>query len=158
MRKIALRMSIVLGSGGGAVNPLINMARLGFGGAMGDGGQMFSWIHVDDIVRTIDHLVAHEEVAGPVNLASPHPVTNAELMREMREAVGRRVGVPSPAWWLEFGARVIRTEAELVLKSRWVHPGVLLDSGFDFAHPTLREALAQIVAASPKGLLPVQLG
>jgi len=158
VRRIALRMSIVLGPGGGAVNPLINMARVGFGGPMGDGAQVFSWIHVADVARAIEHLVGHREIDGPVNLATPHAVTNAELMASMRDAVGRRIGIGSPAWWLEFGGRVIRTEPELVLKSRWVEPRVLQESGFEFAHPFLDSALTGIVERSPRGLLPVALG
>jgi uncharacterized protein len=158
VRTVALRMSIVIGAGGGAINPLINLVRMGFGGPMGDGGQVFSWVHVEDVARTVDHLVAHPEVAGPVNVASPNAVTNAEMMAAMRTAFGRTFGVPQPAWLLEAGARVIRTEAELVLKSRWVHPAVLLDSGFTFDHPRIEGALAEIASRTPRGLLPVQLG
>lgn len=158
VRKVALRMSIVLGAGGGAVNPIINLARLGLGGRMGDGGQVFSWVHVDDVVAAIEHLAASPEIEGPVNVASPRPVTNTELMATTRTVVGRRHGLPTPAWLLEAGARVIRTEAELVLKSRWVDPGVLRESGFGFRYPVLDDALAQIVAASPRGILATQLG
>lgn len=157
VRTVALRMSIVLGVGGGAINPIINLTRMGFGGPMGDGGQMFSWVHVEDVARTIDHLVAHEDLSGPVNVATPNPVTNAELMAAMREAFGAPFGIPEPRWLLELGGRIIRTEPELVLKSRWVHPGVLLGSGFEFLFPTLPEALAQIASRSRAGLLPVQL-
>ena len=157
VRKVALRMAIVLGSGGGALNPFVNLARLGFGGRMGPGSQMFSWVHVDDVTRAILHLHS-STVSGPVNVATPHPVTNAELMTEVRAAFHRRHGLPLPAPLLEFGARVIRTETELVLKSRWVHPGVLLDTGFVFALPTLPEALTVIAAETPRGLLPVTLG
>ncbi|HEY6745840.1 MAG TPA: TIGR01777 family oxidoreductase [Mycobacteriales bacterium] len=158
VRKVALRMAIVLGSGGGALHPFINLARLGFGGPMGSGRQVFSWVHVDDVTRAIRHLHAHPDLAGPVNVATPHPVTNAELMAAVRAALGRRYGLPLPAAVLEVGARIIRTEAELVLKSRWVRPGVLLDSGFAFAHPTLPGALAVIATETPRGLLPVTLG
>lgn len=158
VRKVALRMAIVLGSGGGALNPFINLARIGFGGPMGSGEQVFSWVHVDDVTRAILHLHAHPDIAGPVNVATAGPVTNAELMAAVRAALGWRHGLPLPAGVLEFGARVIRTEAELVLKSRWVHPGVLLDSGFGFAHPTLPEALSAIAVETPRGLLPVTLG
>ena len=157
VRKVALRMAIVLGTGGGALNPFINLARIGFGGPMGDGQQVFSWVHVDDVGRAILHLHA-SPVAGPVNVATPHPVTNAELMATVRAELGRPYGLPLPAAVLEFGARIIRTEAELVLKSRWVRPGVLLDSGFTFAHPTLPGALAEIATETPRGLLPVTLG
>lgn len=158
VRTIALRMAIVLGSGGGAINPIINLVRLGFGGPMGDGGQVFSWVHVEDVARAIDHLDAAPSISGPVNVATPHPVTNAELMEQMREAFGASFGLPEPRWLLELGGRVIGTEPELVLKSRWVHPGVLLASGFGFRFPHLREALAQIASRTRPGLLPVQLG
>lgn len=160
VRKVALRTTIVLGAGG-ALNPIINLARLGFGGPQGDGGQRFSWIHVDDVYGSIRHIMDRPDISGPVNLATPQAATNRELMDRVRRHVGgagERVALPLPAWSLEAGARVIRTEAELVLKSRWVRPGVLLDSGYRFAFPTLDEALADIAAATPRGLLPVPLG
>lgn len=158
VRKVALRMSIVLGAGGGAINPFINLARIGCGGRMGDGEQVFSWVHVDDVTRAIVHLFEHQEIAGPVNVAAPHHVTNTVLMAEMRNALGRRWGAPTPRWMLEFGASVIRTEAELVLKSRWVESKILQDSGFEFAYATLPDALAQIANNTRRGLLPVALG
>ncbi|WP_019145703.1 TIGR01777 family oxidoreductase [Aeromicrobium massiliense] len=158
VRKVALRMSIILGAGGGAVNPLINLARVGLGGRMGDGGQVFSWAHADDVAGAIEHVAAHPEISGPVNVATDDHVTNAELMARVRAAVGRRVGVPTPAWLLELGARVIRTEPELVLKSRWVDPRVLRESGYTFRFPALAGALEDVVDHSPRGLLPVQLG
>jgi uncharacterized protein len=158
VRKVALRMAIVLGPGGGALNPFINLARIGFGGRMGPGDQMFSWVHVEDVTRAVLHLHADPAVAGPVNVATPYPLTNAAMMAEVRAAFGFRHGVPLPAPVLEFGARVIRTEAELVLKSRWVSPAALLTSGFTFRHPTLPGALHAIAADTPRGLLPVTLG
>jgi uncharacterized protein len=158
IRKVALRMSIVLGASGGAINPIINLTRLGFGGKMGDGRQTFSWVHIEDVVRSITHVFEHRDISGPVNIAAPVPVTNDEMMREMREALGRRRGLPTPGWMLELGARIIRTEAELVLKSRWVAPTVLADTGFRFKYPTLKSALNQIAQETPRGLLPVALG
>lgn len=158
VRKVALRMSIVLGAGGGAINPFINLARVGFGGKMGDGRQMFSWVHAHDLVRSITHIYDHQDISGPVNIASPVAVSNDVLMREVRASLGWAHGLPTPGWMLELGARVIRTEAELVLKSRWVDPGVLSDTGFQFTFPTLASALNQIVQETPRGLLPVALG
>ncbi|WP_374929501.1 TIGR01777 family oxidoreductase [Kytococcus sedentarius] len=160
VRRVALRTSIVLGNGG-ALNAIVNLARLGAGGHQGDGGQVFSWIHLHDVYRAVRHVLAEDRIAGPVNLATPHPVTNAELMRTLRAHVGglgERVGVPTPAWMLGLGGRVIRTEPELVLKSRWVHPEVLLDSGFTWEFGELDAALADIARTTPRGLLPVQLG
>lgn len=158
VRKIALRTSIVLGPGGGALSPVINLARLGFGGRQGDGDQVFSWIHVDDVYGAIRHLMNRPEIDGPVNLATPHPTTNAELMAAVRQHLGLPIGLPLPAWSLEFGARIIQTEAELVLKSRWVHPQVLLDSAYVYQHPQLDQALADIAQHTPRGLLSVQVG
>ncbi|MDV8055910.1 TIGR01777 family oxidoreductase [Rhodococcus sp. IEGM 1343] len=158
IRKVALRMSIVLGAGGGAINPIIDLARVGLGGTMGDGGQMFSWVHVADVGRILDHLYDNAGISGPVNVATPFPVTNEELMQKVRNTLGRSRGLPTPAWLLQFGARVIRTEAELVLKSRWVDPQVLNGSGFEFRYPDLQEALTDIASETPRGLLPVALG
>ena len=158
IRRVALRMSIVLGAGGGAINPIIDLARVGLGGTMGDGGQMFSWVHVADVARVLDHLYDNTGISGPVNVATPFPVTNEELMRQVRIALGRSHGLPTPAWLLQFGARVIRTEAELVLKSRWVDPQVLTGSGFEFRYPKLDSALTNIASETPRGLLPVALG
>ena len=150
VRKVALRLAIVLGPGGGALPPLVNLARLGLGGPMGDGGQRFSWVHVADVARAVRHLYARPELSGPVNVATPGATSNAGLMAALRAAVGAPVGLPTPAWLLELGARLIRTETELVLKSRWVFPRVLLDSGFRFAHPDLPAALDQLVRDAPR--------
>ena len=158
VRKVALRMSIVLGAGGGALNPFINLARLGFGGPMGDGDQRFSWVHVDDLVTAITYAFVHPEISGPVNVAAPEVVTNAEMMRQTRAALGLSWGAPLPTWALEAGARIIRTETELVLKSRWIDSRVLRESGFEFAYPSLTAALDQIAGHTPRGLLPVALG
>ncbi|GAA4507573.1 TIGR01777 family oxidoreductase [Brevibacterium yomogidense] len=161
VRKVALRMSIVLGAGG-ALNPNINLARLGLGGRQGDGAQIMSWIHVEDVYRAVRHVLARDTLTGPINLATPQPVTNDTFMREVRAhlggGVGTRIGVPLPAWSLEAGARIIRTEAELVLKSRWVEPRKLLDSGFAYLHPSIGRTLSQISERTRAGLVPVQLG
>ncbi|QDG61159.1 TIGR01777 family oxidoreductase [Pseudarthrobacter sp. NIBRBAC000502771] len=143
-RKIPLRIAIVLGRGGGALAPFANLARLGLGGHMGDGGQKFSWIHVEDLYRSIRFLHARTDVTGPVNVASPDVVSNREMMRLVRRAYGARFGLPTPAWLLRAGAVLIRTETELVLKSRWVQPQKLLDAGFVYSQPELGRALLQI--------------
>ena len=108
------------------------------------GRQMFSWIHIDDAVAATRHIEATESISGPVNLAAPEAVTNVELMRALRRTVGARVGLPAFRWMLEPAMRVLGTESELVLKSRWVLPGVLTETGYEFQHPTLQGALADI--------------
>ncbi|WP_426989572.1 TIGR01777 family oxidoreductase [Pseudarthrobacter sp. Y6] len=143
-RKIALRIAIVLGPGGGALRPFAALARLGLGGHMGVGSQKFSWIHVEDLYRSVRFLHARTDLSGPVNVASPDVVDNRDLMRLVRRAYGARLGIPTPAWLLRLGAVLIRTEAELVLKSRWVQPQKLLDAGFIFREPELGRALLTI--------------
>ncbi|SEJ63801.1 hypothetical protein SAMN04487917_108149 [Arthrobacter sp. yr096] len=143
-RKVPLRIAIVLGPGGGVMGPFRNLARLGLGGHMGPGTQKFSWIHVEDLFRTVAFIHRHGELAGPVNAASPYPVDNRELMSLVRQSMGVPFGIPTPAWLLEAGAVLIRTQTELVLKSRWVEPRKLLDAGFVFDYPCLTGALNQI--------------
>jgi uncharacterized protein (TIGR01777 family) len=145
-RKVALRSAMVLGHAANSVLPtLLRLARLGLGGRLADGRQYVSWIHVDDFCRAIDWILAHPDMEGPVNVAAPHPLPNAEFMAEIRRAAGRSWGLPATRWMLELGAFFLRTETELVLKSRRVVPGKLLAGGFQFRFPTLPEALAHLV-------------
>ena len=163
-RRVALRSAIVLGHGG-VLGPLENLARLGLGGAQHDGRwpvsrarreagtghfpgarrgrQRFSWVHVEDVARIIDFIEEHPELDGPVNAASPNPVDNAAFMATVREVLGARIGPPMPRWMLELGAIGIRTETELVLKSRWVLPEKLAAAGFEFRYPTLEPAIRE---------------
>lgn len=151
-RKIPLRMSIVMGPPSGAANagvmrPFENLVRCGLGGRMGPGTQKYSWTHVEDVYRAIRFLHEHREITGPVNIASPQVVDNAELMRQIRGALRVPAGIPTPGWLLELGAILIRTETELVLKSRWVASTKLNEAGFDWKYPTLSSALAAIRTA-----------
>ncbi|MFC8039559.1 TIGR01777 family oxidoreductase [Paenarthrobacter sp. NPDC057355] len=146
-RKVALRIAIVLGAGG-VMGPLRNLARLGLGGHMGRGTQKFSWIHVEDLFRTVLFIHGRPGLTGPVNAASPYPVDNRELMGLVRQSLGVPFGIPTPAWLLEAGAVLIRTETELVLKSRWVEPRKLVDAGFKFEYPSLAGALNKIACAT----------
>jgi uncharacterized protein len=144
-RQVALRMAIVLGKKGGAMQPLKKMAQLGFGGKQGKGIQMFSWIHIADVYRIIDFLMAHENLTGVFNCSSPNPVTNEVFMKTLRSTLHMKVGLPSPAWLLKAGAVMIGTETELILKSRWVVPDRLLKCGYTFAFPVLERAFYDIV-------------
>jgi uncharacterized protein (TIGR01777 family) len=140
-RKVKLRSAMVMSpEEGGAFDTLLRLVRLGLGGRAGDGRQYMSWIHADDFVRAIRWLIDHEEIAGPVNVASPQPLPNAEFMRELRDAWGRSFGLPASEWMLEIGAFLLRTETELVLKSRRVVPGRLLQHGFHFRFPAWPDA------------------
>jgi uncharacterized protein (TIGR01777 family) len=148
VRQVALRMAIVLGDGS-ALTPLLMLARFGFGGPQlggktKGGRQRFSWVHIDDVYRAIRFLEGDASIEGPVNVTSPNPVDNRELMSTIRRVLGIRFGVPLFAWMLELGAFSIRTETELLLKSRWVVPSRLLAAGFRFEHPRLEQAIRDI--------------
>jgi uncharacterized protein (TIGR01777 family) len=144
LRKVLMRIAIVLGEAG-AMGPMKRMARLGLGGKMGSGEQFMSWLHVEDFVRMVDFLIENQDARGTYNLASPFPVPNREFMCSLRAALGRSLGLPSPRWLLELGARFIRTETELILKSRKVVPRRLEDAGFSWTYPRVKQALDSLV-------------
>jgi uncharacterized protein len=140
-RKVAMRSAITLSPDrGGIFDALLRLVRHGLGGRAGSGRQYVSWIHDDDFVRAVDWLIERPDIAGPVNVTSPNPVPNAEFMRELRRAWGASFGLPASRWMLEIGALVLRTETELILKSRRVVPAVLQRSGFEFHFPEWPEA------------------
>ena len=163
-RRVALRSTIVLGHGG-VLGPVRDLARFGLGGSQYDGRwpvsaarraagtghlpgarrgrQRFSWVHIEDVARIIDFLERNPALEGPVNAASPHPVDNVEFMATVRRALGARIGVPMPRWMLELGAIGMRTETELILKSRWVLPEMLTEAGFEFRYPFLEDAIRE---------------
>ncbi|MBM3738764.1 MAG: DUF1731 domain-containing protein [Acidobacteria bacterium] len=147
-RRVALRAAMVLGHGANSVLPVLcRLARLGLGGRMSHGRQFVSWIHEGDFARSIDWLIAHPELAGPVNLAAPNPLTNADMMRIIRKVVGAPFGLPAERWMLEIGAFFLRTETELIVKSRRVIPGKLLASGFKFQFPGFEPAVRDLLRA-----------
>lgn len=143
-RKVALRITLVFGADGGVFPVLRRLARFGLGGKMGSGKQYVSWIHEEDFCRAVEWLIAHEDLSGPVNLAAPNPLTNAEMMRLMRKTCGAPFGLPAAEWMLEIGAFFLRTETELIIKSRRVVPGKLMASGFQFHFPQLENALRNL--------------
>jgi len=140
-RKVALRAAVVMSPDrGGVFDLLLRLVRFGLGGQAGHGRQYVSWIHDGDFVRAVYWLIEHDKVDGAVNLAAPHPLPNADFMRALREAWGMRLGLPASAWMLEVGTWVLRSETELVLKSRRVVPGRLVQQGFAFEFPIWAEA------------------
>ena len=148
-RKVALRMAIVLGLGKNSVFPALRrLASFGLGGRMGNGRQFVSWIHERDYCRAVEWLIHHPELEGPVNLTAPQPLPNRDLMRLLRQACGVPLGLPATEWMLELGAFLLRTETELLLKSRRVIPGRLLASGFQFRFPEIQQAFAELNARS----------
>lgn len=146
-RQIAIRSAMTFSPDrGGVFDAFLNLVRRGFGGPQGSGSQFVSWIHETDFVRAIDLLISREDVDGVVNLASPNPLRNREFMRAIRETYGSRIGLPALPWMIEIGAWLMRTESELVLKSRRVVPGRLMDTGFSFHFPDWPGAARDLVA------------
>jgi uncharacterized protein len=145
-RKVALRAAMVMTPDrGGVFDVLSRMARLGLGGPVAGGGQYVSWIHEDDFTAAVRFIIDQDILTGPVNLASPGPVRQRDLMRELRAAWGVPVGLPAARWMAELGALAIRTDTELLLKSRRVVPGLLTAAGFEFRHSTWPEAARDLV-------------
>lgn len=147
-RQIALRIAIALGKDGGVMIPYRNLVRFGLGGAQGPGNQIFSWIHIEDLFQIVQFLQDRAELSGVFNCSAPQPVSNQEFMRILRKVMNVPFGLPSPKWMLELGARMIKTETELILKSRWVLPERLLNEGYTFKFETLEGALADIFESS----------
>jgi uncharacterized protein len=149
-RKAALRMAITLGPGGGVMTRLLRLCKFGLAGKMGNGQQRFSWVHITDLCRMVAWLYEHDELEGVYNCCAPHPVTNKELMQYLRQATHNPLGLPATKWMLQLGAWAIGTETELLLKSRWVVPTKIQETGFQFHYPELLPALENIIANSPR--------
>ena len=144
-RRVAMRSAIVMNPDPGSpFSALLQLVKLGLGGAMGDGRQYISWIHDRDFARAVFWLIEHEELEGPINLAAPNPLTNSEFMRVLRSAWGMPFGLPATEWMLELGAFLMQSETELILKSRRVVPSLLLQSGFTFKFPTWPDAAREL--------------
>jgi uncharacterized protein (TIGR01777 family) len=140
-RKVKLRSAMIMSpDGGGIFHTLLGLVRRGLGGRAGNGRQYVSWIHYEDFIRAVYWLIERADVEGVVNVAAPNPLPNADLMRALRAAWGIRLGLPATAWMLEVGALLLGTETELILKSRRVVPGRLLQEGFAFHYPNWAEA------------------
>lgn len=145
-RKVALRSAMVMSPDrGGVFDMLLRLVRYGLGGTSGSGRQYVSWVHDADFLAAIEFLTAHPELDGVVNISSPEPVPNAEFMRVLRQAWGAPIGLPATGWMLEIGAVFLRTETELILKSRRVVPARLLEAGFPFRFPAWSAAAHDLV-------------
>jgi len=145
-RKVKLRSAMIMSpDSGGIFDTLLRLVRLRLGGRAGSGRQYVSWIHDADFVRALHWLIGREDLDGAVNIASPNPLPYADFMRTLRRAAGVRLGLPATTWMLEIGTFLMRTETELVLKSRRVVPGRLLDSGFEFRYPDWAGAARDLV-------------
>jgi uncharacterized protein len=143
-RKVIMRTSIVLGRNGGALPVLRKLTRAGLGGRQGSGKQYVSWLHEHDFARAIDWLVTNVQAQGTYNLVAPGAVPNKKFMQNLRESLKQRIGIPMPEWLLRIGAVLIRTEPELIIKSRKVYPQRLLNEGFVFEFTDSKKALGDL--------------
>ncbi|MEO7976266.1 TIGR01777 family oxidoreductase [Flavobacterium sp.] len=142
--KTALRTSIVLGKNGGAFIPLKTLAKMGFGGKQGKGNQFISWIHEEDFANAVEFIL-QREIIGVINVVSPKPIHNNEFMFLLRKAVGAPFGIPISESLLKFGAVLIQTQSELVLKSRNVIPKRLIENGFKFKFETIEKTFKNLI-------------
>ncbi len=135
-RLVLMRMAMVMSpDAGGVFDTLSRLARWGLGGTVGDGKQFVSWIHEEDLMTAVDWLIERDDLTGPINLAAPNPIPYSRFMQKLRSAWGTLIGIPATRWMVELAAFCLRTESELVLKSRRVVPTLLSDSGFQFRFP-----------------------
>lgn len=143
-KKIALRTSVVLGKKGETFEKLNFLAKIGLGGKQGSGRQMMSWIHIEDFSRIIEFCIENK-LEGMVNMASPNPVSNSEMMKALRKANKMPLGIPTPEWLLKIGTKIIGVEPDFVLKSYNVISRRLAEQGFEFKFPNIDKALEDLV-------------
>lgn len=144
VRKVALRTSIVLGNNGGAFPKLKLITRLGLGGKQGRGNQNVSWIHIDDFCKAVEYIINHENIVGAINITAPNPLSNEEFMRKLRQQMKAPFGLNAPVWQLEIASIFLKTETELLLKSRNVYPEKLMKSGFEFSYPNIESTFKNL--------------
>ena len=146
-RKVALRCAMVMSAVPGSVFPILSgLTRAGLGGPIAGGRQFFSWLHADDFARAVRFLLDRDDIDGPVNVAAPDPRPQRAFMAALRAGWGVPIGLPATASMIEVAAFVHRTDTELLLKSRRVVPGRLLEAGFRFEYPTWPLAVRDLVA------------
>ena len=146
-RKIALRSAMVMSPDrGGVFDVLLTLVRFGLGGTQASGDQYVSWIHDEDFARAIEFLIEREDLEGAVNICSPNPLPNRDFLKAMRQAWGTNIGLPATRGMLEIGAWILRTETELILKSRRVVPTRLQQAGFRFHFPDWPQAAEDLAA------------
>ena len=145
VRKVALRTSIVLGNNGGAFPKLKLITKLGLGGKQGRGNQNVSWIHIDDFCKAVEYSIDHENISGTINLTAPNPLSNEEFMKKLRKEMKVPFGLNAPVWQLEIASIFLKTETELLLKSRNVYPEKLIKNGFQFLYPDIESTFKILI-------------
>lgn len=143
-RKLALRISLVLGKSGGVYPVMRRLAKFFVGGKMGSGRQVFAWIHIDDVKNLVKFCIENEGISGPVNCTAPNPPTNKGFLKMLRKSLKVPFGLPTPKFLLKLGGAIIGTESELVLKSRWVLPEKLIQAGYKFQYENPEDALENL--------------
>ena len=144
-RKVAMRTAMVMGTGkGGVFDVLLNMTRWGLGGAIGGGKHFVSWIHEADFCAAVRFVMAKKSLTGAINFTAPKPLPQGDFMRQLRQAAGVSIGLPATKWMAEIGAFFLRTDTELLLKSRRVIPGRLVKEGFQFQFDDWRAAATEL--------------
>ncbi len=150
-RRVAMRTAIVMSPDPGSPFRLIlRLARLGLGGWWGDGRQYVSWVVDRDFVRAVRWLLRSDDLSGPVNIAAPGPLPQRDFVRAVRRAARAPIGLPAAKWMLEIGAFAMRTDTELILKSRRVVPRRIVESGFRFDMTDWEAAARDLVERSRK--------
>ena len=144
-----MRTAITLGEGG-VITPYLNLCKFGLGGRHGNGKQMFSWVHIEDVAGMIEWIFENETAQGIYNCVAPGVVSNFSFMKKLREVTGNKIGLPSPSFLLEAGAFMIGTETELILKGRWATAARALNEGFVFKYGFLDDALGDIISSLPR--------
>ena len=151
-RKVALRTAMVLGCNGGVFPVLRRLVRTGLGGRMGNGRQFVSWLHEDDFCQAIQWIISDKEMRGTINLSAPNPIENREMMQTLRRIHRAPFGLPATLWMLEIGAFILRTETELITKSRRVIPRRLVASGYQFSFPKFEDACKNLESRMTKSI------
>lgn len=143
-RQVNLRIGLVLGMEGGVLPKMYQLTKIGLGGKMGNGKQLVSWIHIEDFCRMVEWIIDYKNQSGDYNCCAPQPCTNYKLMELLRQKARRPIGLPASKWMLELGAFFMRTETELILKSRYVVPEKASHAGFTFHYSDIESALNEI--------------
>jgi len=150
VRKVALRTSIVLGNNGGAFPKLKMLTKLGLGGKQVRGDQNVSWVHIDDFCKAVEFILEDENLSGPINITAPKPLSNKDFMMKLRKEMKMPFGLNAPVWQLEIASIFLKTETELLLKSRNVYPEKLIKKGFGFLFPTVESVFQNLMQSNDK--------
>lgn len=148
-RVVMTRFGVILSRQGGALAKMMLPFKLGLGGVFGSGRQYMSWVTLDDVVDAIVRTLVDDTLSGPVNVVSPHPVTNYEFTKTLGRVLRRPTLFPMPA----FAAKLVFGEMgeELLLSGQRVKPAKLLAAGYEFSYPELEAGLRHVIGRPQQG-------